>query len=344
VEEARDALGLAPSAARRRSALWPAVGVALLAAALLIAVLVLGGSGPAQAGPSGAVVRFDARTDELSAPIRVGAYPAALAAADGIVWVGSIRESALWKVAGATAIERVPSSGSPRDIAIADDTVYVASDGPAIFTGTVSQYDLRTGMRRGSVDVLACSLTAGPAGVWVAGCPDVYELESTPDALRTSRRVPVPFRDNATASTYRICLCGMATGFGAVWVIGDWSDTRLWRIDPATARIASTFELPFKPRSFAVGAGGVWVVDPVGDRVARLHPRDGRVVATVKVGRGASGIAVGAGAVWVTNQLDGTLSRIDPDRREVTDTIEVGPRPVEVAVDGSDVWVVLEGK
>jgi YVTN family beta-propeller protein len=319
--------------------------LALVAVALVAAVALWGGGEAPAAGPAGAVVRVDTATGTRGEPIRVGAYPASLAVDDGIVWVGSIRESALWKVTGATGrVERIPASGSPRDIAIADGTTYVASDGAALFTGTVSQYDQYTGFRRGSVDVLACSLTAGSFGIWVAGCPNVVNLESTPDRLRVARTVPIPFREDTTAATYRICLCGMGTGLGFVWAIGDWTDTRLWRIDPSTARISATFELPFRPRSFAVGDDGIWVVDPVEDRVARLDPDDGSVTAMIAVGRGASGVAVGAGAVWVTNQLDGTLSRIDPAAREVTDTIQVGPRPVEVAVDGSDVWVVLEGE
>jgi YVTN family beta-propeller protein len=88
----------------------------------------------------------------------------------------------------------------------------------------------------------------------------------------------------------------------------------------------------------------VWVVDPLGDRIARIDPKTGKVTAMIPVGRGASGVAVGAGSVWVTSHLDDTVSRIDPARREVVDTIDVGPKPVELAVDGSNVWVVLEGQ
>jgi YVTN family beta-propeller protein len=346
VVELREALGLEAHRPPRRRAVVAigAVVLALVAAAAVGLVVLLTGSEAPPAGPSGSIVRVDASTGAAAEPIRVGPYPASLAASQGIVWVGSIRESSLWKVSGATGtVERVPASGSPRDIAIWGGTAYVASDGATLFTGTVSQYDFRTGFRRGSVDVLACSLTAGAVGVWAAGCPNVVQLESTTDRLRVARTVPIPFRDRAVASTYRVCLCGMTTGYGSVWAIGDWSDSRLWRIDPVKGRIARTYELPFRPRSFAVGAGGVWVVDPVDDRVARLDPTTGAVTAMVDVGRGASGVAVGAGSVWVTNQLEGTLSRIDPDRAAVAATIDVGPHPVEVTVDGSDVWVVLEG-
>ncbi len=344
-DETRQALGLEarPPPRRRLVAGLVVAGVLLAAAAVAVTVL-LRGSGSAPPAPAGAVVRLDAATGKLAQPIRLGSFPAVIDAGQGTVWVGSTREGALWKVNAATgSVERIPGNGSPRDIAIWRGTTYVASDAPALFAGTVAQYDLRSGFRRGAVDVLACSLTAGAGGVWAAGCPNVVQLKSTTDALRVARTVPIPFRANATADTYRVCLCAMASGLGSVWVIGDWTDARLWRIDPSSARVTSVFELPFKPRTFAVGEGGVWVVDPIGDRVALLDPATGSVKAMIDVGRGASGVDVGAGSVWVANTLDGTVSRIDPTSREVTETIEVGPRPVELAGDGESVWVVLEG-
>jgi YVTN family beta-propeller protein len=345
VDDARTALGLdALAPGRRRLGVGLVVGVALVAAAIVIAGVLLRDDA-AQAARVGGVVRIDARTGQVGQPLRLGAAPGAIEARDGVVWVGSIRDGDLWKITAATgAVEKITSIGSPRDIAIRGDTTYVASDGQALFTGTVASYDLHTGFRKASTDVLACSLTADATAVWAAGCPNVVEIEPSDDRLRLARVIHIPFREPVTAETYRMCLCAMAAGLGGVWVIGDWSDTRLWRIDPSTGRIAATFELPFKPRTFAVGAGAVWVVDPLGDRVARIDPGTGRVTATIAVGRGASGVAVGAGSVWVTNHLDDTVSRIDPSRLRVSDTVHVGTKPVELAVDGSQVWVVLEGQ
>ena len=345
IDETRSALGLEERpAGRRRLALGLVAGAVIVAAAVVTAAVLLRGDAAPTATPAGGVVRIDAKTGAVGEPIRLGAAPAAIDANDGMVWVGSVRDGDLWRITAATgAVERITSIGSPRDIAIWDGTTYVASDGQALFTGTVASYDARSGFRKASTGVLACSLTAGAVGVWAAGCPNVVQLDPRGGRLRVKRTITIPYRAQANAETYRLCLCAMAAGLGSVWVIGDWSDTRLWRIEPSTGAISAIFELPFKPRTFAVGAGAVWVVDPVGDRVARMDPDTGRVTATIAVGRGASGIGVGAGSVWVTNHLDGTVSRIDLARLQVSDTIDAGANPVELAIDGSSVWVVLEG-
>jgi hypothetical protein len=344
VEETRRALGLATRGGPRWRIVIPvAIAAAVVAAAIVAGALLLRGNGATPSSPTGSIVRIDAATGKTAGAIRLGSYPSTIAASGGNVWVGSTRESALWKATGATGgVDRIAASGSPRDISIWRGRAYVASDGPTIFSGAVSQYDVRSGLRQGSADVLACSITAGPVGVWAAGCPNVVQLRSEADALEVARIVPIPYRRNATSASFRICLCAMASGLGSVWVIGDWTDPRLWRIDPVNGRIASTFELPFRPQALAVGDGAVWVVDTVGDRLARLDPGSGAVQALIGVGRGPSSVAVAPHAVGVSNRLDGTVSRIDPVSDEVAETIDVGPRPVDVAVDGNDVWVALE--
>jgi YVTN family beta-propeller protein len=345
VDEARTALGLeARLPGRRRLAVGLVIAAFVVAVGIVAAALLLRTDATPDAAPTGGVVRLDAQTGHVGAPIRLGPAPTSIAARDGTVWVGSIRDGDLWKITASTgAVERLTSIGSPRDIAIRGGTTYVASDGQALFTGTVASYALHSGYREASAPVLACSLTADATAVWAAGCPNVVEIDPVDDKLRIGPTLHIPFREPVSVETYRWCLCAMAAGLHSIWVIGDWSDTRLWRIDPVARRVASTFELPFKPRTFAVGQGAVWVVDPARDQVARIDPGTGRVTATIAVGRGALGIAVGAGSVWVANHLDGTVSRIDPARAEVADTIQVGTKPVELAVDGSDVWVLLEG-
>ncbi len=342
VDEAREALGLVPRKARRRNvALALATAVILLAASAAAAAILIAGN-TTSAPETGGVIRIDAATRVAAEPIELGAHPIALVASRGIVWVASTREGALWKVnEGTRAVQRLAPNGTPRDLAVRGDRVFVASDGQTLGTGTVSQYELASGFPHGSVPVLACSLTAGASGVWAAGCPDVVELRPGSDELSVGRTVPIPEPLNATAATTRVCLCAMASGLGNVWVIGDWTDPRLWRIDPRTAEIAATTDLGFRPQAIAVGAGAVWVADFVGDSVVRLDPHTG-ARAAVRVGRGPVSIAVGADAVWVANRLDRTVARLDPRTLAVTDTVGVDRPPTDVAVDGSRVWVAVE--
>ena len=122
----------------------------------------------------------------------------------------------------------------------------------------------------------------------------------------------------------------MAQGEGAVWVIGDAADRRLWRIDPERHRIEATIDLGFPPGGVAAGSGAVWVTDELGDRVVRIDPATNRVVGVIPVGRGAIGVATGAGSVWVADAIDHAVTRIDPLTNRVTATI-----PVKAAVKAS---------
>ena len=66
----------------------------------------------------------------------------------------------------------------------------------------------------------------------------------------------------------------IAVGEAGIWVLGDPNDRRLWRIDPATGKLAATIRLPFAPTDVAVGAGAVWVTSQLDDTVSRLDPDD----------------------------------------------------------------------
>ena len=339
IEAARDALGVTgvevPGIARRR---W-LHAISGLAGAVLGLVLTRGG-GEAPVASGGAVVRIDPATNAAAEPIQVGDGPVAVDAASDGVWVAAGREGSLWRIdPRSLAAVRVPSVGAPSDLAVYGGRLYVGSNGPAAFSGNVTAYDASSGRRLGGVELLVCSLTAGPAGVWTAGCPNVQHLSSdqTPKILRT---VPIPFRRSRSTANDRNELSQMAEGDGSVWVLGDAADRRLWRIDPSSGRIESTFELPFAPAHFAVGERAIWVTAPLDDELVRLDRSSGRLVARITIGRGASGVAVGEGAVWATSFLDRTVSRIDPRTDRVVETIKVDESPRDVAVGGGAVWVV----
>jgi YVTN family beta-propeller protein len=92
----------------------------------------------------------------------------------------------------------------------------------------------------------------------------------------------------------------------------------------------------------AVGAGAVWVVESLADRLVRIDPDTRRVTASVQVGHAPTGVVVGRGAVWVANSQDGTVSRIDPRSNHVTRTIEVGGSPQSLSIANGDVWVTVQ--
>jgi YVTN family beta-propeller protein len=130
---------------------------------------------------------------------------------------------------------------------------------------------------------------------------------------------------------------GIAAGPDGVWVIGDASDQRMWRIDHGHRR---TVTLGFPPSAVADGDGSVWVTDQLDDRLAQIDPATGRITKFIPLPVGSEPMAVAAArsGVWVANALDDTVSRIDPQRGVVTE-IKVGFSPTALAVAGDQIWV-----
>ena len=340
VDEVRQALGLeAPAAGRRWRVVAALVTVLLVAAVAGVLVLAPWRTEPAPP-PTGALVRIDASTGTVAARTPVPGYPAAVAASPGGIWMGDFRDGVLWRFeSGTGALQRISSPGEPRDLAVVGADVYVASDGPELFSGNVSRHDASTGMREDALALLACAVGSGEHVVWVAGCPFVQRLSTDSGPLRELASVMVPFANPRRADSNRAQIRELAVGERSVWVLGDAMDRRLWRLDAQTGKTQATIDLPFPPRSVAVGEGFVWVTDPLGDAVVPIDPADNRVLAPVPVGHGAAGVAVGPGAVWVANALDGTVSRVDPASRQVVSTVDVGGFPHELAVGPDGVWV-----
>ena len=303
VEAARQALGIAEPkrsrwplavAARRRRPRSPPRSLAFF--------LTRSDGGGTASAPGGRLVRIDPVSNGVERSVAVGDGPEAVAAGSGHVWVASFLDGTLWQVdprsGGPT---RIAAVGRPFAVTIADGSAYVAASGPGQFTGNVSKFDAMTGDRGGGLQGVFCSLASGAYGVWVAGCPNVQKLSTEGATPRFVANVVIPFAKPGTAANQREGLAAMAQGEGAVWVIGDAADRRLWRIDPERHRIEATIDLGFPPGGVAAGSGAVWVTDELGDRVVRIDPATNRVVGVIPVGRGAmrgrhrSGQRVGRG-------------------------------------------------
>ena len=345
VDDARGALGLAePIARRRRSRLLIAGLVTALVAATIVLLLRPWATEPA-ASPTGSLVLIDPGSDAVAARTPIPGYPSAVVSAPGGVWMADFREGVLWRYEPETgALQRISSPGEPRDLAVVGEDVYVASDGPELFSGNVSRHDSRTGQRESGLTLLACAVGSGDGVLWAAGCPFVQRLNTDGGPLREIATVLVPYADPRSDTTTRVQFRELAVGDGSVWVLGDAVDRRLWRLDITTGETQAIVDLPFPPRSVAVGEGLVWITDPLDDAVVPLDPASNTVLAPVPVGRGAAGVAVSPGAVWVANAVDGTVSRIDPVSRRSVSTIDVGGVPHELSVDDRGVWVTTHAR
>jgi DNA-binding beta-propeller fold protein YncE/tRNA A-37 threonylcarbamoyl transferase component Bud32 len=343
IDDARGSLGIAAPHPNRLPFAIALAGLAVIAAVLL-AVFFTGGSSPPEAGV-GRLLRIETGSNRVTASRAVGDGPVAVAAGSGRVWVASYREGTLWQfdpVSGETA--QIPAIGRPFDVTIHDGYAYVAALGPGAFSGNVSRFDAVGAQHVGGIGILACSLTSGTYGIWVAGCPNVQQLSVSASEVRIDNTVPIPYPKRLSAGNFREALAGMATGDGAIWIVGDPNDRRLWRIDPRTRRIVATIALGFPPAKVAAGAGGVWITDQLRDRVVELDPRTYRVVRSVRVARGPSGVAVSGGSVWVAGAIGHAVTRIDASNGRVVATIPVGASPQAVAVDRGSAWVVGDAR
>jgi DNA-binding SARP family transcriptional activator/ABC-type branched-subunit amino acid transport system substrate-binding protein/streptogramin lyase len=191
-------------------------------------------------------------------------------------------------------------------------------------------------------------IAVGEGGVWVLNADDGTVSLIDP---RTHRLVKT-FATSGTPTE-------LAVGAGAVWVgigkrtpplsIGSIYTARLSRIDPSSALVTRTLELP-GPLAFqgygplhllpfnqlAIGAGAVWAVNP-DLTVSRIDPTTGRLAAVIDVSA-TKGIAAGREGVWVVGRGT-TLTRIDPRTNRAGQTITLEATGLEeLALGDGSVW------
>jgi branched-chain amino acid transport system substrate-binding protein len=131
----------------------------------------------------------------------------------------------------------------------------------------------------------------------------------------------------------------LAAGLGSLWATAG-RDTVV-RIDPVKARITKRIHLSTPGvGAVAVGAGSVWVADPLAGVLWRIRPGPPLDTHTVRVGLGASGLAYGRGSIWVASAVDGQVARVDAATEKVT-TFPVGNAPLAVSVSPSGIWTAV---
>ena len=148
---------------------------------------------------------------------------------------------------------------------------------------------------------------------------------------------------------------GMATGAGALWVVGS---DQISRIDPATDSVTATIPVGGTgsgPDGVAVGGGAVWVPVAVPGALWGIDPRTNKVTSKIPLDgplRGTIAVAATGDSVWVAccgepsgdaQGSGGRLLRVDPRRERVVADIALPAMPVAVAADSSAAWVATAG-
>ncbi|MEA2271116.1 MAG: hypothetical protein QOC64_3726 [Solirubrobacteraceae bacterium] len=136
----------------------------------------------------------------------------------------------------------------------------------------------------------------------------------------------------------------VAVGEGTLWVADAFH--RLDRLDPKTGRRRSAVrQLTGDPEDIAVGGGGVWLPNGLGDSVTRLDARTGNVSqGSIPVGQAPVKVAVAGDSAWVVSEGSKTVTRLDAGTaRQIGSPVRVGSSPSGVAVGAGSVWVANTG-
>jgi DNA-binding SARP family transcriptional activator/ABC-type branched-subunit amino acid transport system substrate-binding protein/streptogramin lyase len=348
-ELAAPARSVAPRPARRRARLLVLVGALLLAAAVGAGAVLLvrdGGSGEPIAGASAGML--DPRTGELLATIPLGTSPTSIAVGEGSVWVLDADDRTVSQIdPKERAVVRTFSTGStPTDLAVGAGGIWIGNGVPQERTALPESVS-RFGPESAVVDeTITLSPASGPALVWVGqdslrphiAVTDAAVWVVNPD-LSVSRIDPRTNRVVAGVAGVRAVT--IAAGEGEVWIVNDGGE--VVEIDPRTN--AASKPIPVAAESLtvlAVGAGAVWVADPLGGSVWRIDPDPEPVLRTIPLDVGVGGVAFGDGAVWATNEISDEVYRIDPDTNEA-EVVTRMAAPRGVAVGEGAVWVTAAG-
>jgi YVTN family beta-propeller protein len=320
---------------RRRSAIVPVLGAALVLAALGAFAYTETDASPTHVTIAGnAVAIIDPRPGRVVDAVPVGARPAAIAYGSGSLWVANLDDETVSRVDvhSRRQVREIRLGYQPTGIAAGRGAIWVVGSGPtdpSLSVGRIDpQFDVISRRTRlgNVVPGGAGAIAASPATVWAAPS---FGLLTRLDAT-TGR--PLREIDPNTSPT------GIALGADAVWLT-DSDANAVVRVD--RTGLASSIAVGHGPSGIAVGAGAVWVADTLDDAVVRIDPSTGSVSTTIAVGSGPTGVAIGAGAVWVANSRDGTISRIDPATSRVT-RIRVGGSPQRLVVAAGRVWVTVQ--
>jgi YVTN family beta-propeller protein len=289
------------------------------------AVIPLPGAGPMAVAhgllwvldAAGRVVRIDPRTNRVvGKPLRVPADAAAIAVAQGTLWVARVADGDLG-APGKDWVTRIdPASGrtmatvtvprAPLDLAATSGAVWVTNSSG----DSVARIDPQTNRLVGrpvTAGASPQSLAMGGGSLWVANHDALTVTRIDQASGKVVAQIPVP------SEPHRV-----AYGAGAAWV-GNWHDNSVSRIDPHTNRVVGS-PIPIGAHhagNLAAGAGGVWVtsdyrVDAAAEDVVvvRIDPQANRAVETIAVGGHPIDVAATGGAVWVSVANPGRLLRI----------------------------------
>jgi ABC-type branched-subunit amino acid transport system substrate-binding protein/DNA-binding beta-propeller fold protein YncE len=361
IEAAAEALGVAaPRPATRlpahrrirlQGALLAAGGLLLLVAAAAAGIAALGGEEDDDTGATieraGAHV-LDPATGAVRAAIPLGTAPAQIAIGEGAVWTLDADDRTISRIdpRDRENVRTFSTASTPTAVAAGAGALWVGNASPssrfASFPTSVSRLEPESGVVDATI-----RLPGGESGPYFhGGGVSQPRIAVSGDAVwavnpdRTVSRID-PRTNRRVARIDGVSAGSVAAGAEGVWVVVDPSG--IARIDPRTNRVTRRVEFGAESlTAVAVGAGSVWVADPVGGSVWRVNPVPDPVLRQIPLDLGVRDIAFGAGRVWVTNEVTGTVHAIDPRTNRARVVARVAAAQ-NLAVGAGGVWLTALG-
>jgi len=248
-------------------------------------------------GASGAVVRVDAQTRQVTATIPVGGQLGGIAATAQAIWISVFDGGTVGRIDPATnaVVDRIAVGGQPTGIAVgADGSVWIGN-----LDGSVSRVDPSSDAVTARVALPSGASALLPLGglVWVGlQSGSLVSLDPATNALsgpavNLSRDV-----DALTDTPNGLWVCTF--------------DGTADRIDPSSRTAARRVKLPGRASGIAFAGGVVWVSLYDLRLVADLDPATGALLGAVHTGAQPRDSVAAAGQVWVADQASAQLTPI----------------------------------
>jgi YVTN family beta-propeller protein len=278
------------------------------------------------------VAIIDPATNRVVGDVPVGERPTAVAVGAGGVWVANADDGTVARIDPKSyrVVKTIGVGADVTDIAIGFGSVWVADGND----GTITRIDPRLNaieatLNLGRMDPMSLNpvffVAIGPTRVWATRGGRVLRIDPTSNEV--DERIPV---GNPI---------GLATGADSVFVTT--LDERVLRIDPGTAAVTATYQLPRSAVAPLVTGGSLWLIDNLGHgEILRLDTSSLAASGTAVVGGFPNNLATGEGSVWISTD-DGSVVRIDRTTGDVTRTIRVGQRPTALAAGAGAIWIAV---
>ena len=330
-----------------------AAGLALVAVAAAAVIVLVGDGGDATGATleRAGVHVLDPATGAVQAAIPLGSAPAQIAVGEDAVWALDANDRTISRIEprDRAHVRTFSTASTPTDVAAGAGAVWVGNAARdarfSSFPTSVSRLDPESGVVEATI-----RLPGGESGPYFhGGGQSQAKVAVSADAVwavnpdRTVSRID-PRTNRLVARIDGVSAESVAAGAEGVWVVDASADPPgVARIDPRTNRVARRVDIRAESlTAVAVGAGSVWVADPLGGSVWRVNPVPEPVLRQIPLELGVRGVAFGAGRVWVTNDVDGTVHAIDPQTNRARVVARLAA-PQNVAVGAGGVWLTALG-